>query len=111
MLRNKRSKKGNCVGEMSEWSGLGGWPNGEGVAIIWHQGDMPDQVRAPKGLAADCMPTAQSDVQKSPGLIPKIATEKDVFRTFLPGDNSDRSIHFDLSVGRGSRDNFLETDF
>ena len=57
------------------------------------------------------MPTAQSDVQKSPGLIPKIATEKDVFRTFLPGDNSDRSIHFDLSVGRGGRDNFLETDF
>jgi len=49
MLRNKRSEKGKCVGEMSNWPGFRGWPNSEGLAIVWHQGDVPDQVRAQKG--------------------------------------------------------------
>ena len=37
MLRNQRSEKGNCVGQMSKWSGFYGWPNGERVAMVWNQ--------------------------------------------------------------------------
>jgi hypothetical protein len=87
MLRNKRSEKGKCVGEMSNWPGFRGWPNSEGLAIVWHQGDLPDQVRAQKGwqLTAwlPCSPPCEKNLQ---GSILQSTPEKTVLGPFCFGD-------------------------
>jgi hypothetical protein len=57
------------------------------TAKVWRSSgtkeDVPDQVLAPEGLAADCLPTAQSEVQKISRLNPSTyARKKTPFRTF-----------------------------
>ena len=50
------------------------------TAKVWRSSgtkeDVPDQVLAPEGLAADCLPTAQSEVQKISRLHPSTYARK-----------------------------------
>jgi hypothetical protein len=97
----------------ANWSGFCGRPNGEGVAIIWHHGVVPDQVRAPKGLAADCMLTAQSDVRKNlPEQPLDLCSKKTLFSDFLLGDiqTTERDFLLECSTS-GTVVNFPQADF